>query len=782
MEKESLPIKFFAKREEDKQRVEGGGGKNLPKWILSGDDLNERSNQLRVELDSIFTNINWEKRQSVPVVIKAQMSDDSLAKSHRGKIKELFATKSSNIIGLYDENTLMIKVADKEDEQIIRNKISKTEQYAYALSCIESLSMFSATIQCDKEVDNYKVKLIDFQNYAINLSYGRKFELNLEKKSISFQKTKYSELLTVYKLLRVNKLQLDALEESEIFDLAFEVKPMPKIEIDLDVIESEKRVQIKYSDEQEKSVVVGVLDNGIEIIDELKPWIAGKRMSPYPDDSIDATHGTFVAGVITYGDELQGETLVGAKNIRVFDAAVFPNIRKEGLEEDELIQNIREIIKSKCSEIKIWNLSISIKREIEDDKFSDFAVALDSIQDECNVLICKSAGNCTNFSKGLPIGRIHEGADSVRSLVVGSITEDKQLYDIGDANNPSPFSRIGPGPSYIIKPELAHYGGNAGVDKRGNVVESGVYSFSKSGSIIEHAGTSFSTPRVTALAAGLYREMQEEFDPLLLKGLIIHSANYPEGYNIPNNERTKFSGFGVPATVSNILYNAPNEATLILRDTMGKGQFIDIKDFPMPNCLIKDGYFTGQIIVTLVYDPIVISSQGFEYCQSNMDVRFGSYDGKTERDISKSNILNPVGRDGTQNLLLDRLYSKTKMNNNNIHEEFAKKERLLIQYGDKYYPVKKYAVDFSELTDGNKTKYLSQDKHWFLTLDSVYRNYIEEKANNESIGLSQEFCLIITIRDPYGIENVYTGVTQKLNEYNFWHSNIKVSEHINVQA
>ena len=67
-----------------------------------------------------------------------------------------------------------------------------------------------------------------------------------------------------------------------------------------------------------------------------------------------------------------------------------------------------------------------------------------------------------------------------------------------------------------------------------------------------------------------------------------------------------------------------------------------------------------------------------------------------------------------------------------------------------------------------------------MTIDNTYRNHIEEKAMHENKELSQEFCLIITIKDASGLRNVYDGVTQKLDAYNFWHSNMKISEHINV--
>ena len=195
--------------------------------------------------------------------------------------------------------------------------------------------------------------------------------------------------------------------------------------------------------------------------------------------------------------------------------------------------------------------------------------------------------------------------------------------------------------------------------------------------------------------------------------------------------------------------------------------------------MAKDGFFNFQAIVTLVYDPILDPTQGFEYCQSNIDVRFGSYDEKIPRDTSKNCILNPIGRNGAQNILVGSLYSKVKMRESS--KKFASKERMLIQYGDKYYPVKKYAVDTSELTDGNKSKYTTADKKWYLTIDNTYRSSIEDRAVIENRELSQEFCLIITIKDPTNTCNVYNGITQKLDEYNFWHNNIKISENINIK-
>lgn len=776
---ERLPIKFFSKRTEDEMRVEGGGNGELPAFVLKNELLFQKANQLSSSFDSIVNNIVWSQRNNVPTVIEAKLNTDALAKSHRGKINALFAgNKNNNVIGLSNENTVRVMLKDQVTVSEIKKRFSQPNKYAYEISCIDEINIFSPKLERTDETEYYKVKLLNFQDYALNNVLSKRFEHYLAQNNIEYKKTRYSADLEIFKIKNITPLILDSLLKSEVFDLTEEIVPMPKVALELDTLKTLPTFQVITPDLDDTYSVVGVLDTGIEKNSYLTPWITGKE-SHYPESVITPSHGTKVASIITYGDILQGEEVVGNKHVKVFDATVFPDTSKETIDEDDLIGNIQEIVRNNCKDIKIWNLSISITREICYDKFSDFAIALDSLQDECNVLICKSAGNCTNFVTRNPIGHLHEGADSVRSLVVGSLAYSSEAGDISPKNTPSPFSRIGPGPAYIVKPDLVHFGGNAGMDSNGNIVETGNLTIGMGEKTVYSSGTSFSTPRVAALAAELTNNIKEDFDPLLIKSLIIHSCNYPSEIIMPITERTKYTGFGKPMLANQILYNSPSEVTLILRDTLAKGQYIDIKDFPMPDCLIKDGYYTGQIIATLVYDTVLEGSQGFEYCQSNMDLKFGSYDEKKKRDTTRRTILNPVGKEGSKNIFLESFYSKRKQSEN-ANKDFAIKERLLIQYGDKYYPVKKYAVDLSEVTETNREKFLTSDKHWFLYMDGVYRNFSEQKAAMNNYELSQEFCLVITLRDPDGKADVYNGVTQKLDEYNFWHSNIKLDTNIVV--
>jgi len=781
MSKEKLPIKFFAPREVDELRVEAGGGGDAPKWLLSSKELEKRSEDLLLDLDK-FIEVFRERElrdSPVPFVFTAKMCDDSTSKSRRKDITNLFQIRDDgNVIGLTKSDELIVRLDTSEDIKVISSRLKDYENNNYAISCLKNLFGYEPFIMKSNEIENYKIKLFDYQNYEQNLAMQRLFERTVLNKNIALKKTEYSTKLVIYNLKNINRTVLDDLKNSDVYEAIFSIEPMPKYSISLDVMEVNQEVQIIYPKSNHKYVTIGILDNGIEPIPHLAPWLAGERWSVYPPSVINPTHGTFVAGIALYGDSCEGKDYVGHHGVKLFDATVFPDTEKEGLEEDALIENIKEAIEQNHESVKIWNLSISITREISDDKFSDFAIALDSLQDNYNVLICKSAGNCSNFMVNKPKGRIHEGADSVRSLVVGSVAHEKNGFDFSEIDNPSPFSRIGPGPEYIIKPEIAHYGGNAGLDRTGKLVTSGVKSFSKDGGLESSVGTSFSTPRIASLAAGIYQGLNEEFDPLLLKTLIVHSATYADNLKVLISERTKQIGFGVPKNINDIIYNKPHEATLILRDNLAKGEVIDIMDFPMPPSLIKDGFFFGQVIATLVYDPILDPSQGIEYCQSNIDIKFGSYDEKSERDTNKRNILNPVGRQGAKNLFLNSLYSKTRMSANT--KDFALKERLLIQYEDKYYPVKKYAVDLTELTDKNKQKYLAEDKNWYLHIRGLYRDNIERRALSDQTHLSQELCLILTIRDPYGKANIYDEVTQKLDEHNFWHSNVKVSTDISI--
>ena len=298
-----------------------------------------------------------------------------------------------------------------------------------------------------------------------------------------------------------------------------------------------------------------------------------------------------------------------------------------------------------------------------------------------------------------------------------------------------------------------------------------VHSFATDGRVAADVGTSFSTPRVSALAANLVFALDSEPDPLLIKTLIIHSANFTDNKLVPSDDRVRELGFGIPQPVQQILSSNPYESTLVLRGKLEKREKVNILDFPMPPSLIREGVYTGQIILTLVYNPILDESQGGEYCQSNIDVKFGSFESKKERDTSKQNIINPIGRNDAVNLLRTDYYSRKRLKE--AQSDFALKERMLIQFTGKYAPVKKYAVDLSDLKPSFHSK-LGKNRLWFLELDPLFRYNIEMRASTTGEALEQQYCLAITIRDPMREAPVYDEVVQQLNINNFLHEPVKI--------
>lgn len=185
--KETLPIKFFAKREEDKQRVEGGGKKELPKWVLHGEELYEKSVALSQVINDVLEEENWNER-NIPVIIEAKLNRDAHAKSHRRKIENIFFTDKNNVIGVTDENTLVIRVDSKTDGAKIEGKISDVKNNAYGISGIDNIMKYKPIVYKSEGVSNYKVKLFNFNDFSTNKSHKAKFEMFLRNEQIEFIK------------------------------------------------------------------------------------------------------------------------------------------------------------------------------------------------------------------------------------------------------------------------------------------------------------------------------------------------------------------------------------------------------------------------------------------------------------------------------------------------------------------------------------------------------------------------------------------------------------------
>ena len=69
--------------------------------------------------------------------------------------------------------------------------------------------------------------------------------------------------------------------------------------------EDEAAVNISIPKEGKKYTTVGILDNGVSDIPHLEPWLTEERFTAYPEAYVKRDHGTFVSGVVVYGDRLE---------------------------------------------------------------------------------------------------------------------------------------------------------------------------------------------------------------------------------------------------------------------------------------------------------------------------------------------------------------------------------------------------------------------------------------------------------------------------------------------
>ena len=778
MSEKYLPIKIFEKRKDyDDRSTEGGGDNREPGFVLHGEALSNHVAVLEDGLHEVRSALREElaKQRTLPVIMATSLNEKAIAKSHRGRVVGILESDGSdNVIGVYGDRQIL-SVLSSEAVLDNLNDAIQNEEMATLTSSLAGMGIFRPVMDTYEEGHtDYRARLFDYNDFDRNNLVRIMFEEYCERTGIPIQKKiRFTADMYIYRLLVDSEEKYQQLED---FEGLYSVEKTSLLTVTLDALADEVLIPTTYPEEGEEYQTVGVLDTGIMPIGHLSTWLLEEEHTNYPEEYTDRSHGTAVAGIIEYSDVLNDTDICSTGGVRLFSALVYPN---QKIYPEDLIDNVRDAVEHH-PDIRIWNMSLGEDEQCDLDSFSEFGMALDNIQDENNVLIIKSAGNCRNYEKGLPKQRISKSADSIRALTVGSIAQTKEEYDYAEANMPSPFTRVGPGPASIIKPDLVFYGGNSGMHN-GMRIDHGVRSFNLDDEDNRFIGTSFSTPAVTRIVADLAYMMKEEFDPLLLRALTIHYAKYPAGIQMKMAEKVNQMGFGVPVKAQDILYNSPDEITLILRDSLDKGSFIEMFNFPYPTSMVdENGFFRGQIILTLVNKTLVDEKQAGEYCQSNLDVFFGTYESEKERDTSKPMIINPLGLGENQNILSDSLYRSSSVG---IHPITGfERECTLVKYGKKYHPVKKYAVDLAEMKPAPRDRFLPADRKWYLKIEGLYRDFIERDAQKKDYQLSQEFCMILTIRDPLGTAPVYDEVTQQLNNENFVHHDVRVRNIVRIDG
>ena len=226
-----------------------------------------------------------------------------------------------------------------------------------------------------------------------------------------------------------------------------------------------------------------------------------------------------------------------------------------------------------------------------------------------------------------------------------------------------------------------------------------------------------------------------------------------------------------------MLKDDADECTMVFTHTLEKGTDIVSLDFPYPQCLVDNGEFIGNIKLTLAVNPIINASQGCEYCQSQVDVQLETYDHVEHVQLKEGLMMRNEARTSKDAMnVLNAAFYSTKI----FNKKFAE-ERMLIEKGDKFQPIKKYFVDLSKMTAANKRKALGCNRKWALKLRGLYRDAAEQSYYRDGEVLSQDVVVIITITDPMHQGKVYSECLDLLEQRGYVHNDINIQNNINIE-
>lgn len=767
---ERLLIKVIMPKQGAERKVSGGGGKGKP---FRDVDSKYRS-RLSGQVSAIRKAVAPQIKTAGAAPVRVKLLGKATAKSHRPK--QLFSDNTCPIVGGGGVGELFIKATHDGLESLVDViETGDSDQIIKELSCVEAIEPITPRFRCNglnvrdllrrspRGTDGFvtRVKLFDFGDDEDQEKLLADFRRRCHENGMEIQESRgYSSRSYTF------PVQCETVEELEKLSRIIGVRsinPMPLIRtIRPKMIDTKPLPKMPTPDDVEGEFpVVVVVDSGVsDEIDGLERWVVG-RESAVADEYENTEHGTFVAGLICWGDVLN-PTIDGLDRspCGVFDLQVIPNSDPESGETDHLLEgeflfSLEVALQQHANSFKVWNLSLGTDEVCSLDRFSILAEELDNLQEKYQVSFVVAAGNFTtppllDFPRTdaqLEQGRITAPADSILSVTVGSVSHVGYKKDGPKEHHPTPFSRHGAGPNHIIKPDLVHYGGTCSTDFSH---QSGIRSVSKDGSA-ENLGTSFATPLVSRTLAQIYHHVTPTPSPVLARGLLTHHARDPRTrLRVPDGDEN-FFGFGLPATVPYCLECSPHTSTLVFDDVLRPGYFLEWDNFPYPPSLCRDGRYFGEIWMTVAFAPTRGSRWGTEYCETHIEANFGVYFRERSRETGE---LKPKPK-------FRGLVPPEHKNKGQLYESYQ------VEKLRKWAPVRTY--------HGNMGENGERGDRWRLKLQLLSRHGVERTEK------PQPFSLIVTIADPENKVMVYDEMARLIRN-RFQSQNLTVRAGARVRA
>lgn len=407
---------------------------------------------------------------------------------------------------------------------------------------------------------------------------------------------------------------------------------------------------------------ITVLDTGVATNHPLLAPAMGDAQTFIPnlEPTDDHGHGTAVAGLALYGD-VAACMATGSfvPRLRLFSGRITDrnNENNSGFLENHITEAVKYF--TEHYGCRIFNLSVGDRRKpFTGGHVRGLAVTVDTLSRDHNVLFVVSAGNYEGMGPEPPpkwraeyprylldrdSAHIIDPAPALNALTVGSLVryeqsrmaqrhpQDPAYQPAARFDQPSPFSRSGPGPGGAVKPEVVAYGGNYAVDLR-DATEARLtdtllgepapsHDFATSGRLLRgFVGTSFAAPHVAYLAARLASEYPAASNNVL-RALIVAHAAVPEAASTTvtgGDELRRLVGYGRPQE-DRCMFSRESCVSLIAEAKLGEDQH-HFFELPLPEDFLVSGKRHRTITVALAHTPFVRTTR-FDYRGSRMKFR-----------------------------------------------------------------------------------------------------------------------------------------------------------------
>jgi len=330
----------------------------------------------------------------------------------------------------------------------------------------------------------------------------------------------------------------------------------------------------------------------------IEPPGIGKTIPEFQKHGVGVT-SAFLFGHIDPAKSL-GRPYAGVDHYRVLDTAPGQNPH----ELYEVLGRIDQVLVEKHYDLV--NLSVGPRLPIEDDDVHAWTAVIDDRLSRGETLATIAVGNDGDSSAKDKLNRIQVPADCVNALAIGACDNPDGPWQR------CAYSSVGPGRSPgLVKPDFLEFGGSL---KRPFIVVSDA----AAGGLEATEGTSFSSPSVLRLAAGVRAHFGDSLNMLAIRALLIHTA---EGSDLACED----VGRGrVARSVQDIVLCDDDTIRVVYRGEIAPTRYIRAP-IPVPSVALP-GKVT--ITATLCYPTGIDPHHPGNYTRAGLEPTFRPHDQK----------------------------------------------------------------------------------------------------------------------------------------------------------